>query len=423
MNDDESTKMIESLEIRSLSLHTLFNDLLNDAAASLPRHDATIFSRISNQIPLGIQEVQCRGDDIFSFAFLLLVASINNAREQSPIVIDAKVNRYTLDLTFSFTPNPMFVLLSKGTREALEKDIETETLLNASDPFITFHLARKIGTRLHVNLWVETIPPDKAVIHAYFPLHLPSIPEEGKAPSILIIEDNRQISMLLELYLKHDGYETYTALNGIDGIQAAVEHTPDLITLDVMMPEMDGWQALRELKTIPETRHIPIVVISVLRDVQVGFEFGASDYLTKPVNRADLIDVVNSLLAQYRDHSAPPLGSNARVRLCSMNSELRSGIEDVPGIRELAFADTSTDIVDSEIVEGEGMPDVFVVDTHESVVAGIAAACRVRLHGMLDDKPVVAAGSEKQATFLKKWACCILTSTGDVSRIASLFKA
>jgi CheY-like chemotaxis protein len=398
----------EKAALKSVSLHSIYQDLLTAVEETLVPHNAKPFSNISNEIPSDIPEIQIRGNDVRTFVLLMLLTSIQNSREGTAITLNAKANNYTVDLSLTFTPNPMFVLLTKGTRESFEKDIEISTLLNASDPYVTFHLARAYGMRQHVNLWVETIPPDKAVIHAYFPLNMPAVPEAGKLPTILVIEDNRQISMLLELYLKHEGYKTIAAINGVEGITMAEEMKPDLITLDVMMPEMDGWQALRELKTNEATKNIPITVISVLRDVQVGFEFGASDYLTKPVNRNDLINSTNRLIAPYRDFTPLKAGSPNALRMFSSDELALAIAKERTGAGSLYHAKTSSALVDTQIAAGQNVPDAFIVDTRESIISGLSAACRVRLHPALEDTPILAVATQGQSSLFQRFAPSII---------------
>jgi len=85
----------------------------------------------------------------------------------------------------------------------------------------------------------------------------------------------------------------YTAATGQAGIQMAKAHEPAVITLDVMMANMDGWAVLTALKGDPEVAHIPVVMLTIVDDKNLGYALGASDYITKPVDRGRLVDLLN----------------------------------------------------------------------------------------------------------------------------------
>jgi CheY-like chemotaxis protein len=120
--------------------------------------------------------------------------------------------------------------------------------------------------------------------------------ETGKHPcpknTVLVVEDNPQAAKLLSLHLTRAGYEVMVAGNGIQALEAARECHPMAITLDILLPDQDGWQVLAELKGSPRTRDIPVVIVSVLDRQALGFRLGASEYLVKPVERAELLQAL-----------------------------------------------------------------------------------------------------------------------------------
>lgn len=107
--------------------------------------------------------------------------------------------------------------------------------------------------------------------------------------TILVVEDNPQAAKLLSLYLHQAGYRVLIAQNGSQALMLAAQCRPMAITLDLLLPDMDGWQVLSELKSMPHTRDIPVVIVSVLDRQVLGFRLGASGYLVKPVDRAELL--------------------------------------------------------------------------------------------------------------------------------------
>jgi CheY-like chemotaxis protein len=111
----------------------------------------------------------------------------------------------------------------------------------------------------------------------------------------LLIDDDATARALLRRHLTRAGYRVEEAANGLTGIARARELRPDVITLDVLMPDMDGWAVLTALKSDATLAAIPVVMSTVLDEQGMGFALGAADYLTKPVNRARLLAAVQRL--------------------------------------------------------------------------------------------------------------------------------
>ncbi|MBF0119235.1 MAG: response regulator [Desulfobacterales bacterium] len=109
---------------------------------------------------------------------------------------------------------------------------------------------------------------------------------------ILVIDDDTKIHDLLNRTLTKEGFEVLNALNGEEGIRLAKEIRPLAITCDVLMPGIDGWTVLSQLKSDPDTADIPVIMLSVLDDKKYGFSLGATEYLNKPVDRDRLISIL-----------------------------------------------------------------------------------------------------------------------------------
>lgn len=116
---------------------------------------------------------------------------------------------------------------------------------------------------------------------------------------ILVIDDETMILENVLETLQLEGYEAFGAKNGLDGVELAKQHLPDLILCDVMMPKMDGFTVLMHLRDEPSTAHIPFIFLTAKTDradVRQGMELGASDYLTKPFTTSELVAAVNAQL-------------------------------------------------------------------------------------------------------------------------------
>lgn len=124
---------------------------------------------------------------------------------------------------------------------------------------------------------------------------------ENTAPAkVLIVDDNEQNVELLEAYLEDvDGAQTTTARDGREALRAVSVDRPDLILLDIMMPNMSGFEVCKQLKEDPATRDIPIIIVTALNesgDYERGMDSGADDFLTRPFNRVEFVARVRSLL-------------------------------------------------------------------------------------------------------------------------------
>lgn len=117
----------------------------------------------------------------------------------------------------------------------------------------------------------------------------------------MAVDDDHVIRGLLEVNLEMEGHEVVTAVDGQDALNRVEEEAPDLILLDVMMPNVNGWQVAETLKSNPSTRHIPIVFLSARAmeaDVRKGTDLGVQAYVTKPFDPIDLMELVNRLIAE-----------------------------------------------------------------------------------------------------------------------------
>jgi two-component system sensor histidine kinase/response regulator len=173
-------------------------------------------------------------------------------------------------------------------------------------------LARKLAELHGGRLWVESagegkgstfrfvLPAPPAAVAAPEPNASPARTavdlgpgdSAAKPPLVLVVEDDSHASELLVHYLSEGGYAIAQAFDGRRSVEMAKELRPCVITLDIMLPEKGGLQVLAELKADPETRDIPVVVISISQERPSAFRLGAADYLEKPVDRERLLEVV-----------------------------------------------------------------------------------------------------------------------------------
>ena len=118
-----------------------------------------------------------------------------------------------------------------------------------------------------------------------------------KLHKILVIDDDFPVGYLIKISLEAEGYEAVLALSGEEGLEKARASPPDLITLDVLMPEMDGFEVMEALKRDEVLNSIPVMMISVVNEIRKkrGIEMGAADYLLKPIDFDNLLDRMRCL--------------------------------------------------------------------------------------------------------------------------------
>jgi signal transduction histidine kinase/CheY-like chemotaxis protein len=157
-----------------------------------------------------------------------------------------------------------------------------------------------IGTSFTVRLpagaaaEAEAIPgPAPAPVSA-----VAAIPDAARAVAdrVLVVDDDATVRDLMRRFLSREGFDVVTAENGAGALAAARTQCPSVITLDVLMPDMDGWSVLQELKSDPELAGIPVIMVTIVDEKQKGIALGASDYLNKPIDRGRLA----AILARYR---------------------------------------------------------------------------------------------------------------------------
>ena len=126
------------------------------------------------------------------------------------------------------------------------------------------------------------------------------------AKTILVVDDERHIVRLVQVNLGRAGYEVTTAYDGVEALEAVRSEIPDMIILDVMMPRMDGFEALKKLRADAQTKDIPVIMLTAKAqdaDIFKGWSSGVDSYLTKPFNPRELLAFVDRIF-QSLEH--PP---------------------------------------------------------------------------------------------------------------------
>ena len=120
---------------------------------------------------------------------------------------------------------------------------------------------------------------------------------------ILVVEDNMDTYELVRFILEKNGYDTFLAMNGRDGVNAATKQMPDLIIMDLAMPGMDGWTATRLIKSDVRTKVIPLITLTAHAlpgDRQRAMDSGCDEYITKPMDLLELVESVDHWLSRVK---------------------------------------------------------------------------------------------------------------------------
>ncbi|MDW6020415.1 response regulator [Mesorhizobium sp. BAC0120] len=202
--------------------------------------------------------------------------------------------------------------------------------------------------------------------------------------TVLVVEDGREATKSLAGPLTQEGYRVITAGGGADGLRLAREGTPDAIILDVVNPEFDGWEILRLLKTDTDLCDIPVILVTVLDDRDMGFALGAAEHLTKPINPKELLrllarvqrpEVAPDVLVVDDDQSTRAM---LRRMLVKEGWRVREAANGAEGLEQLARA----------------VPAVMLLDLMMPEVDGFEVLRAVRQAAAWRDIPVVIVTSK-----------------------------
>jgi signal transduction histidine kinase/CheY-like chemotaxis protein len=131
---------------------------------------------------------------------------------------------------------------------------------------------------------------------------------------VLVIDDDPTVHDLVKRFLGKEGFQVVTASNGAEGLKLAREIHPQAITLDVMMPGMDGWNVLTQLKKEPDLAQIPVIMMTMIDNRNIGYALGAADYLLKPIDRQQLTSTLHKYQLELKSNSVLIVEDDPHIR-------------------------------------------------------------------------------------------------------------
>ncbi len=236
--------------------------------------------------------LKVRGDrDRLAQVFLNL---INNAIKYTPAgTVELKAYRDEDDMVVVAVRDSGIGISESDMKKLFQK------FFRADDPYVRkaggtglgLSIAKAIVERHHGTITVTSQLGQGST----FTVRLPALARPER-PLVLVIEDEIAIARLIATYIEKMGYRAVMAYSAREGFEHAVRLKPDLITLDVLMPDLDGFALIQQLKKHPDTANIPVIFLSIVQDKQQGLRLGASAFLTKPIDERKLYETVRALL-------------------------------------------------------------------------------------------------------------------------------
>ena len=304
--------------------------------------------------------------------------------------------------------------ISKQLAKLMGGDVVVNSELGKGTTFTATFLADFIGASESVkNLNKETGSLIENVISL----------ENSSGKTILIIDDDPTVSELMKRQLSKEGYQVIIAPNGKDGIRLARELKPDAITLDILMPEMDGWSVLRTLKADPEVSNIPVIMASILDEKNKGFSLGAADFLSKPIQKEYLMKSIRNLT-----------GDKENLKICIIEDDesLRFTIKEILEKQNVEILEAENGKVGMNILQNEEIkPDLILLDLMMPVMNGFEFLKLIRETDLNSIPILVLTGadlSEDEKSFLSGEVQRILEKSEDtlssiVSEVGNVIKA
>lgn len=204
---------------------------------------------------------------------------------------------------------------------------------------------------------------------------------------ILVIDDDPVVRDLLYNYLIKLGYYTVTAENGQQGLTLAEQIQPQAITLDVIMPEMDGWMVLSELKKNTKTLDIPVIILSLVEDKSIGYSLGAAEYLHKPIDRHELGRILNKYLESNTINTH-------RILLVEDDDETRNALASMLRKHQIKVLLAENGRIALDILVTQAV-DLIITDLIMPEVDGFEFINRLKQNEQLNNTPIVVLAPQE----------------------------
>ena len=201
---------------------------------------------------------------------------------------------------------------------------------------------------------------------------------------VLIIDDDEAVHAVLSNMLTREGYSTRTAREGKEGLRIASEYKPDIVILDILMPGADGWSVLAKLKALPGFSDVPIILLTMLENKDLGLALGAADYLTKPIDAERLLPVLDRVFTAKQTGTVLVVEDDPPFRELVVRMLQKEGIT----VKEASNGKEALDLI-----QGGMIPAMIILDLMMAEMNGFEFLRQVRPHPVWSKIPVVVVSS------------------------------
>ena len=356
---DEIVKTSQPLaEKNKNELIVNFQNTLNLVTADQTRVKQIVLNLISNackftengKISLNISKKKKKSGDLISIS--VKDTGIGMTKDQMDKLFNSFVQADS-STTRKYGGTGLGLTISRQLAIMMGGDVTVDSEINNGTIFTATFLADYLGASQDIK--------NKALKQNSLIENVVSI-ENQNAKTILIIDDDPTVSELMKRQLLRDSYNVIIANNGKEGIELARKIKPNLITLDILMPEMDGWSVLRTLKADPEVSKIPVVMASILDEKNKGFSLGAADFVSKPIEKEHLISSIQTLIGK---------SENLKICIIEDDDNLRFTIKEILEKQGNIIIDASNGKEAlSKLNKENPLPDIILLDLMMPVMNG-----------------------------------------------------